>query len=218
MCFRLNILLVLFLAWGTMVYGQQFPKEKIKRHFNGIWIGNEGTQVGPAGIMENEFIMRSGDTLIYSFSFDFVFGLLDAPTKVFVLHKEVFIDIKHQAVLTSDRKRYQKYLDFGLSPEAQWHVEWLFDCQSAVIQFEKRAWDDIAQDTLYQFKVTGSEYSSHSEPVNRIYATRNEGLVRVDYTIQESSLFPQKYKRLVIVSDDYMKRSRLKKYYKMGLL
>lgn len=78
---------------------------------------------------------------------------------------------------------------------------------------------NLALDTLYQFKVNGEHFWSHVEPITRIYATKKLGIVRVDSTFEPEILPPpNKFEKTIYVSNDHIKRSRLKDYFNKGLL
>jgi hypothetical protein len=217
MKFQNIMLTVISFTIATSAVGQQFTDQKVKRIFSGILIGSSGSELSSTKLLyEQELLKKSTDTSVYIFWFQDVFP---EETEVLTIEKRVFVNIKERASLSEDNQEYQKLLDFGMSTNDQWKTNFLFRCNTATIVFERKNWDNLIQDTLYRFKVSGQRYWSHVEPITRIYATKKLGIVRVDSTFEPQMLPSRnKFEKAIFVSNDYIKRSRLKDYFKKGLL
>jgi hypothetical protein len=212
-----NIILIAisFTSW-TSAAAQQFTNKKVNRIFSEILISSSGFEVNSNKFpYEQVLLKKSADTSVYKFSSDLVFW---EETEMLTIDKKVFVNLKGMKTLSTDNQKYQKLLDFGLSPNDQWKTSWLFHYNTATIVFEQKSWESLVLDTLYRFRVNGKGLASHTVPTTRIYATKRLGIVRIDSKFQPESMHPNRFEKAIFVSKDYIKRSRLKDYFKKGLL
>lgn len=187
-----------------------------KRKFNGILIGQEKYILSPQKLdYEHKFKKKSNDSTIYSFVFQDVesIGTLGTGTEMLITKDRVFIGTS----FVSDNQ-FEKLMDFGLKTGERWTVNNLFCFNKSTITFELKYFDNIATDTIYQFKVDGEGKCSHTDPVNRIYGSKKLGLVRLDYLLPPSYFHPNIYDRAIFISSDYLKRGKLKSFYRDGLI
>ena len=187
-----------------------------KRKFNGILIG-QGKYILSSEKLdyEHKFKKKSNDSTIYSFDFQDVesIGTLGTGTEMLITKDRIFIG----AFFVSDNQ-FEKLMDFGLKTGERWTVNNLFCFNKSTITFELKYFDNIAMDTIYQFKVDGEGQCSHTDPVKKIHGSKKLGLVRLDYILPTSSFHPNIYDRAIFVSSDYLRRGKLESFYRDGLI
>ena len=215
-CHSMKTLISTILLLSTLSICALGQKLNSKRKFNGILIGQEKYILSPQKLdYEHKFKKKSNDSTIYRFVFEDVESLATrgTGTEMLVTKDQVFIG----ASFVGDNQ-FEKLMDFGLKPGERWTVANLFCFRESTITFELKYFDNIPNDTIYQFKIDGVGICSHTEPVKRIYGSKKLGLVRLDYVFQPSFFHTNIYDRAIFVSSDYLRRGKLKSSYSDGLI
>lgn len=203
---------IVLITFWTSVFGQELHS---RRKFNGILIGQGKHILSPTRLdYKHKFKKKLNDSIIYSFEFQDVEGIGTPDTaEMRIVRDKIYIG----PYFDGDNE-FEKLMDFGIKVGQQWTARNLFCFNNSTITFETKYFDNIAKDTLYQFRVDGKGLCSHTDRVTRIYGSRKLGLVRLDYSLPPSSFQTNIYGRAIFVSDDYIRRRKLNSLYKGGLI
>lgn len=181
----------------------------IKKKFNIILI-NDGviTYSKAKSRYQEVFEKRVNDTLFYKVKSTDIFGIWIEDNITIAKVKGVYLIRNSENSPFRTPSKYSMLYNLHSKYGDKWSTVNLFDSAEGTVTFDGKTFDSLMNEYLYVFKYNG-DFGSHTDHLNRFYVSEKKGIVRLDY----NNLYPGKQnERAISVSDDYIKRRKLKEY------
>jgi hypothetical protein len=214
MTLRALLTIILVTTLSTQVLGQELNS---KRKFNGILVGQEKFERASHSLeYRHKFKRESSDSTFYVLEFQNVESIQtgDKGTEMLKIKDQIFIGTSLSP--SSEIKQFEKLMDFKVAVGESWTARNLFCANTSTITFELKYFDNLANDTIYRFKVDVAGLCSHTDPVKRIYGSKKLGLVRLDYQLLSDTFNSSEYEYAIFIADNYLSRRKLKALYEAG--
>ncbi len=207
---------VVIISWPSISIGSNSDTLTHRKTFNRALIFENQITISDATIRYQETVQeRIGDTVYYKVNEPQILGNRIGDDVTFLkINGKCLIKVNlpglTNASFTPDgkQKKYLPFYDIDAKPGDKWLSEHLFDCLGSTITFEGDSLDAQTKERLYVFTFTGN-FIRHSDHVKRFYVTRDKGIVRVDF---DELYLGQAGEKAVSISDDYVKKGKLKLY------